>query len=114
VDVATAARELANAGAVILGANCGSTSPAEMVEVVQEFREHTALPLLVRMNAGTPVLVDGQAFYPETAESMAAGVPALIEAGAAIIGGCCGTSPEYISRMVSARDRTEWLSTARN
>ncbi len=90
VDAAVAA------GADIVGANCGR-GMADMVEIVRLMRQAApGMALMVQANAGLPVSVDGVIVYPETPEVMAGYVKALVEAGANIIGGCCGTTPEHI------------------
>jgi 5-methyltetrahydrofolate--homocysteine methyltransferase len=84
------------AGADIIGTNC-TLGPAEMVDLVRAL--HAAapgVPILVQPNAGQPQPVSGGIVYPETPESMAAYVPQFLEAGANILGGCCGTTPEHI------------------
>jgi len=71
-----------------------------MIEIVRELRAAAPdTPILVHANAGAPHLVNGQNVYPETPADMAARVPALIAAGANIIGGCCGTTPAHISAI---------------
>ena len=90
------------AGADIIGANC-SLGPAAMVEIVAAM--HAAapqVPIIVHPNAGIPAFVDGETRYLETPESFAAQVPALVRAGAAIIGGCCGTTPAHIRKIAAA------------
>lgn len=96
---ARVAEEMIAAGADAVGANCGG-GIAELLEVVREF--HAAAPetpLLIQPNAGLPVLVDGSTVFNETPEDMAARVPDLLAAGAALIGGCCGTTPAHIAAM---------------
>jgi len=74
-----------------------------MIEIVKELRAAAPdLPILVHANAGLPKNVAGVDIFPETPEQMAAQVPALIAAGANIIGGCCGTTPEHIRAMRTA------------
>jgi 5-methyltetrahydrofolate--homocysteine methyltransferase len=92
------------AGADILGANCGDGT-LDILEIVRELRRFFPdAPLIVQSNAGLPALVGGTERYPETPEAMAALVPQLIEAGANIIGGCCGTTPEHIRAIRKAVD----------
>jgi len=93
VDVPTAAAQLDAAGASALGTNCG-TGPEPMVEIVRAFRAASELPILVQPNAGLPELKAGEVFYPESPTGMAGYVPAFIEAGATLIGNCCGSTPE--------------------
>ncbi len=86
-----------DAGADVLGANC-SLGSDEMLEIVQELRTVTSdTPVLVHPNAGRPIQKqNGSITYPETPEIMAGNVIALVEAGANIIGGCCGSGPAHI------------------
>ncbi|HYT91367.1 MAG TPA: homocysteine S-methyltransferase family protein, partial [Gemmataceae bacterium] len=78
--------------------NCGREIGMEdYAEILQRYRAVTELPLLVRPNAGTPVERDGQMIYPRSPEEMAARLPLLLEAGALLVGGCCGTTPEHIA-----------------
>ena len=91
-----AIRAALNAGADIIGTNCGN-GMERMIDIVKEIR--TAFPetfILVHANAGLPVSVNGVDTFPETPEIMASYIPALIEAGANIVGGCCGTTPGHI------------------
>lgn len=94
-DVAACVKALSDAGADIIATNCG-LGIDQMIDIVQEMREATNLPLMAEPNAGMPELVDGQTVFRETAKMMASKLPKLIEAGLSIVGGCCGTSPQYI------------------
>ena len=90
---------LIGAGASVLGANCGN-GIADMVGIVKEFRSVNAeIPLLIHANAGLPVYHDGQTLFPETPDEMASLVQSIVDAGANIIGGCCGTTPDHICKM---------------
>lgn len=90
------------AGADIVGANCGN-GIERMTEIVKEIRAaEPNIPILVHANAGLPENVNGVDVFPETPEMMAANVKGLIEAGANIIGGCCGTTPAHIAAMKDA------------
>jgi 5-methyltetrahydrofolate--homocysteine methyltransferase len=94
-----AVRRALEAGADIIGTNCGN-GMERMIDIVKEIR--AAFPdtfILVHANAGLPVLVDGVDTFPETPEIMASYIPALCEAGANIIGGCCGTTPAHIKAI---------------
>ena len=74
-----------------------------MVEVVREIRASApSMPILVHANAGAPVNVDCVDTFPETPEDMGNRIPALINAGANIIGGCCGTTPDHIKAIKEA------------
>jgi 5-methyltetrahydrofolate--homocysteine methyltransferase len=96
-----AVKELLAVGADIVGTNCGITIE-DMVALIRQMRAVTDAPLIAQPNAGQPEVVDGQTIYRQTMREMAGHVGALREAGADIIGGCCGTTPEYI-REVSRR-----------
>lgn len=99
-----AAAELSAAGADVIGANCGS-GVAGYVDICRRLRAATDRPVWIKANAGLPELVDGATVYRMTPEEFAAYVPALLEAGAAFIGGCCGTGPDFIralARKISA------------
>jgi 5-methyltetrahydrofolate--homocysteine methyltransferase len=94
-SVSTAAAILKVAGADIIGANCGR-GIVEMVDVAGEFRSESPLPLLLQPNAGLPSLEGDRLVYHETPEDFAARARDLVAAGASIVGGCCGTTPEHI------------------
>jgi len=99
-----AAKAAVEAGADIIGPNCGN-GMARMVDIVKAMRTVDAkTPILVHANAGLPVNVDGKDVFPEKPADMAALVPSLIEAGANVIGGCCGTTPEHIAAIKKAVD----------
>jgi 5-methyltetrahydrofolate--homocysteine methyltransferase len=99
-----AALELEKGGADIVGANCGAGID-NMIELMREMRGATRLPLWCKPNAGLPELAGGKTVYRETPEMMASKLPALVEAGANIIGGCCGTTPAHIRLFAAERDR---------
>ena len=101
VDVPTAARELAEAGADVVGSNCGNGIEI-MVEIARELRRHTALPLVIQSNAGLPQPAGDGVVYPETPELMAEKARELVAAGVSIVGGCCGTTPEHIRAIRDA------------
>ncbi len=87
-------------GADIIGANCGNGT-AGMIDIVKEIRKvNSDIPVLVHANAGMPVLREGISFFPETPVEMSVQIRELIAVGANIVGGCCGTTPEHISRIV--------------
>lgn len=97
-----AAVELTAAGADIIGANCGA-GIEEMIEAVKLLRAATDKPIWAKPNAGLPELVAGRTVYRQTPEQMAGQLPALVEAGARIVGGCCGSGPDHIRALVAAR-----------
>lgn len=102
-DVPTAASGLIDAGADIVGSNCGN-GIENMVSIAQGFHEVTDRPLLIQANAGLPQLKGDRAVYPEDPAFMASKLPDLIAAGVRIIGGCCGTTPEHIKAFRAAID----------
>ncbi|MBI3124719.1 MAG: homocysteine S-methyltransferase family protein [Ignavibacteriales bacterium] len=90
-----------NVGADIIGTNCGN-GIENMIGIVKEIRAvDQATPVLVQANAGLPVFVDNKVSYPETPEMMANRVNELIDCGANIIGGCCGTTPLHITAIAA-------------
>jgi methionine synthase I (cobalamin-dependent) len=92
------ARRAKGWGVAALGVNCGrDIDMDDTIEIVRRYRQETDLPLFARPNAGTPTKRNGRWVYPHSVESMAARLPELIEAGATMVGGCCGTTPEYIA-----------------
>ncbi|MEW6742493.1 MAG: homocysteine S-methyltransferase family protein [Planctomycetota bacterium] len=105
VSIEQAAAGLEEAGASIIGSNCGNGID-NMIAIAREFRERSRLPLLIQSNAGLPQQRDGKVFYPESPEYMAAKARELIALGVSIIGGCCGTTPEHIRALRSVVDET--------
>jgi 5-methyltetrahydrofolate--homocysteine methyltransferase len=102
VTPARAAKEASEAGADIVGANCGNGID-NMIEIAKQMRAaEPTIPILIQSNAGLPKVLGGKTIYEETPKSMASRVPELIAAGANIIGGCCGTTPEHIKAIAKA------------
>jgi len=98
-SVARCLKELEKAGASAVGANC-SLDSERMVGLVAAMRRETSLPLIAQANAGQPVVgEDGRVVYTQSLEDYIRFVPGLIQGGAAIVGGCCGTSPAFIKAM---------------
>ena len=93
-----AAIELSNAGAHIVGSNCGNGID-NMIEIAQRMRDSTDIPLIIHSNAGIPSMKSGNIIYPETPEYMAERFMKLKDIGINIIGGCCGTSPSHIKAI---------------
>jgi 5-methyltetrahydrofolate--homocysteine methyltransferase len=83
---------LQNMGADIVGLNC-STGPEDMVELVEQMAKVADVPIMVKPNNGLPELVDGETVYSTTPEEFASACELLYEAGAIVLGGCCGTTP---------------------
>lgn len=101
VTPAAAAQQLADAGADVIGSNCG-IAIEQMIEIVAAMRTATDKPILAHVNAGMPKLEGTRIVYPDTPEHMAGQYQALVDAGANIVGGCCGTDPEHIRAIVEA------------
>jgi len=95
VSVAEAAAGLQEAGADVIGSNCGN-GIENMVRIAREFIEVTSLPVIIQSNAGKPEIKDGRPYYPEPPALFAEKARELMAAGVSIIGGCCGTTGEHI------------------
>ena len=93
-----AAAAYTDAGADILGCNCG-IGIDNYIRVAAKYRAVTDKPIWVKANAGMPEMKDGQAVYTMEPDEFATKVKDLVAAGAGIVGGCCGTSPEFIAAM---------------
>lgn len=100
-DPATAVVVMQSLGADAVGLNC-STGPEEMLAPVKEMVAYANIPVLAKPNAGLPELVDGVTVYNTTPEEFAAVGKKLVEEGAAIVGGCCGTTPAHIKALSDA------------
>jgi len=100
VDVEQAVDFMVQLDLDVLGCNCGTgLHIGDYAILVEQYRRRTDRPLMVQPNAGQPRLDRGHIVYDESAEMMAAAIPALITAGASIVGGCCGTGPEHIRQF---------------
>jgi methionine synthase I (cobalamin-dependent) len=99
-----AAQELTAAGADVIAANCGR-GIAGYIPICQRLHSATDRPIWIKPNAGMPQLVDGKATYSTTPEEFAAFVPAVLQAGASFIGGCCGTTPDFIRAVADTLRR---------
>jgi 5-methyltetrahydrofolate--homocysteine methyltransferase len=101
-DPVSAMNASIEAGADIVGANCGN-GIERMIDIVKQMRAvNKTIPIVIHANAGLPKNVNGAVTFPESPEDMAALAPGLIAAGANIIGGCCGTTPAHIKAMKAA------------
>ena len=99
----TFARHAARHGVAVLGVNCGhDMTVADCAEILRRYRQETDLPLLARPNAGVPPRL-------HSSQEMADGVAALLEAGAVLLGGCCGTTPDHIAAFAAVLAR--WNAT---
>ena len=110
-DAKTAAIVLESLGASAIGANC-STGPAQMESIISDMVTHTRIPVIAKPNAGLPFLDEnGNTCYNMEAEEFTEEMEILVNAGATILGGCCGTTPEFI-RQIHDRFGTEAKATA--
>ena len=100
-DPVTAVVVMQSLGADAVGMN-GSTGPEAMLEPIAKMAEYATIPLLAKPNAGMPELIDGQTVFNVEPEEFAEVGKKLVEEGAAIIGGCCGTTPEHIRALKEA------------
>lgn len=100
-DPVTAVVVMQSLGADAVGMNC-STGPEAMLEPIAKMAEYATIPLLAKPNAGMPELIDGQTVFNVEPEEFAEVGKKLVEKGAAIIGGCCGTTPEHIRALKEA------------
>lgn len=95
-----AARFMAGNGVDVLGVNCGSgVDAAWAARAVLRYRTVSGLPTLAQPNAGQPVLENLRTVYRQDPDTMASGIQELLDAGVAMVGGCCGTTPEHIARF---------------
>ncbi|UCC41823.1 MAG: homocysteine S-methyltransferase family protein [Candidatus Aminicenantes bacterium] len=98
--------ELEEENVPVIGTNCTLNS-AEMVELIKIFRENTALPLIAQANAGKPSLsIDGKVAYSQELDDYVSFISPMIKSGANLIGGCCGTNPDYIKKMAGIIKKT--------
>lgn len=105
-DPVTAAVTLEKLGACAVGANC-STGPDKMVELIGRISEVVSIPVIAKPNAGMPSLNgNGETVYDMDADTFGREMEKLVKAGACILGGCCGTTPEYIRKLTAyTKDR---------
>ena len=97
-DPKSAIITLQSMGADAVGVNC-SAGPDKMIEIVRLMKEYAYVPVLAKPNAGIPKLVDNKTVFPMEAEEFSEEMIKLVEAGASIVGGCCGSTPEHIRQL---------------
>lgn len=105
-DPVTAVNVLQNLGVDAIGANC-STGPEEMCRIIAEMKPYANVPIIAKPNAGMPELVNGKTVYAMSPEEFAEAGQRLVEAGAGIVGGCCGTTPSHIMALAREIKRME-------
>lgn len=99
-DIKTAAAVLEGLGADVIGMNCG-LGPAQMLKLIRQLRLSTSLPIVINPNAGLPKERDGKTYYDVDPTEFSLLMGKITEAGAWVIGGCCGTTPEHLRQTVS-------------
>jgi len=95
VDIPAAVSGLEAAGADVVGSNCGN-GLEKMIMIARECKKSASVPVIIQSNAGLPELKNGKTHYSESAGFFAEKIPELIDIGVAVIGGCCGTTPDHI------------------
>jgi 5-methyltetrahydrofolate--homocysteine methyltransferase len=107
------AERLTDAGADVIGANCGDIDPTQIAEVVSLLRKETDVPILAQPNAGKPRLMEDKTVpsaslrtrFDMEPETFAAGINKCLQAGARLVGGCCGTTPAHINAVAKLLNR---------
>lgn len=102
--VENAAKALADAGADVLGMNCG-VGIGQALTPVRRLREATDYPIWIKPNAGLPELSEGRVVFKESPEEFAGHIPELVRIGVNYVGGCCGTTPDHIRALVASLAR---------
>ena len=100
-DAKRNAEAVLEAGGTVIGANCGDLTPKQLVEIVKTMLP-VGLPISVKPNAGMPVTTENGVIYNMGPEQFALEMKECFEAGARILGGCCGTTPEFINELVKS------------
>jgi 5-methyltetrahydrofolate--homocysteine methyltransferase len=98
-DPETAALILEACGAAAVGMNCG-LGPAQMAPLLEQMAAATALPLIIQPNAGIPRMEDGRTVFPGTADEIGEAAARFVDAGASLVGSCCGSSPSFTGSIV--------------
>lgn len=99
-DVRTACAMLEGLGVDVIGLNCG-LGPKQMIPLVKELRENTSLPIIVMPNAGLPESVNGETVYNVSPDEFAQDMLEIAKLGVSYLGGCCGTTPQHIKKMIA-------------
>lgn len=105
-DVASATAMLEGLGVDAIGFNCG-LGPEQMTNLLPQLTACCSLPIVINPNAGLPVVVNGQTVYNVEPDAFAKSVRTLVEMGASAVGGCCGTTPAHIRRVVELCGKME-------
>ncbi len=107
-DPITAINVLQDLNIDAIGANC-SLGPKDMVPIIKEMLKYAKIPVMVQPNAGLPKLVNGQVQYDVKIEEFTEAMLEMIEAGASVVGGCCGTNPQYIKALSKEINRKKLI-----
>jgi len=99
------AKSLTDAGVDVIGANCGDLDPSQMAVVVSLLKKETNVPILAQPNAGKPRLVGDKTVFDMEPAIFALGINECLQAGARLVGGCCGTTPEHIRAVAALLNR---------
>jgi 5-methyltetrahydrofolate--homocysteine methyltransferase len=99
------AQALVSAGACVVGANCGSLDPFQMADVVSMMRGVVTVPIIAQSNAGKPRLIGERTHFDMSPEDFALGMVQCHRAGAQLLGGCCGTTPDHILELINSLTR---------
>jgi 5-methyltetrahydrofolate--homocysteine methyltransferase len=100
-SVKDCAKSFADAGADVIGANCGDLDPSQMAVVVSLLKKETKVPILAQPNAGKPKLVEDKTVFDMQPEVFALGINECLRAGASLVGGCCGTTAKHIRAVAT-------------
>lgn len=103
-EAARNAIALADEGADVIGSNC-TLGSSDMIELAECFRSATGLPVIIQPNAGQPRIEKTQTYYEQSPEEFASDLVRIVDAGASLVGGCCGTTPEFIRAAANALGR---------
>ena len=98
---------LESLGVDAIGVNC-SLGPDKMIDVVREYNKYSSLPIIVNPNAGLPKVVDGKTVFTTSAKEFSDYMVEIAKSGATVLGGCCGTTPEYIQKTVQKTNSLEY------
>ena len=98
--------ELEKLGADAIGVNC-SEGPKELLAIIKKIRSVSKLPIIAQPNAGLPTISEGKAIYHVSSEEFTYWMNEFVKEGVSIIGGCCGTTPEYISKLKEIADNNK-------
>lgn len=106
-DAVTATIALCALGVSAVGANC-SLGPEDMIPIVSDILKYATVPVIIQANAGMPAVTDGVTSYPYLPDSYNEFIKTIINMGVTVLGGCCGTDPEYTALMRSTVDASEY------